>query len=301
MELLLMKIYLLFILILSYSCAHNSKGPVREIKENLKTEGWRTTGFMGPESAYFDPATQLIFVSNVAGLPLAKDKKGWISILSAKGKLLNSKWVGGLNAPKGLRSRGDSLWVSDIDRVVEISINSGRIINKYEVAGAEFLNDLAIDEVGSVYISDMFTGKVHKISNGKISTILTKEDIGQYPNGLFYQDGQLYIAGWGKNINKKTFATDQLGSLLKVNLRNMKITQITGPLGYLDGLEKTSDSNWLVSDWVNGKVFKVTQAGAVSLLYKGKQGTADIGYIPGKENLLVPLMNENQTISIPLR
>src|SRR4051794_13239524 len=74
-----------------------------------------TQGIDAPESAYFEPVTGYIFVSNVAGKPDEKDGKGWISKLDADGTVLAEKWVSGFNAPKGLRAAGGILWVGDID------------------------------------------------------------------------------------------------------------------------------------------------------------------------------------------
>jgi len=39
-----------------------------------------------PESIYYEPNTNLIFISNIVGEGTKKDRKGHISILSASGK-----------------------------------------------------------------------------------------------------------------------------------------------------------------------------------------------------------------------
>src|SRR5215510_3909136 len=70
-----------------------------------------------PESAYYDATSNAIFVSSINGDVLAKDGNGYISRLGADGKVVNAKWATGLNAPKGLRSVGGTLWVTDIDQV----------------------------------------------------------------------------------------------------------------------------------------------------------------------------------------
>ena len=79
---------------------------------------------------------------------------GHISRLAADGKVVNAKWATGLNAPKGLRSVGGTLWVTDIDEVVAIEIASGRITSRVKIDGAKFLNDLATAPDGTVYASD---------------------------------------------------------------------------------------------------------------------------------------------------
>ncbi len=68
-----------------------------------------------------------MFVSSINGQILDRDGNGYISRLSPDGKVVNAKWVTGLDAPKGMRSIGDTLWVSDIDEVVAIDIAKGQI------------------------------------------------------------------------------------------------------------------------------------------------------------------------------
>ena len=107
---------------------------------------WNLTGdFNAPESAYYDAGSDAVFVSSINGQILEKDGNGFISRLSTDGKVVSAKWVTGLNAPKGLRSVGGTLWVSDIDEVLAIDIASARILRRVRVDGAQFLNDLARD------------------------------------------------------------------------------------------------------------------------------------------------------------
>ena len=79
-----------------------------------------------PESAYYDAASKSVFVSSINGQIAEKDGNGYISRLSPDGKVINAKWATGLNAPKGLRSVGGTLWVTDIDEVVGLEIATGR-------------------------------------------------------------------------------------------------------------------------------------------------------------------------------
>ena len=92
---------------------------------------WDLKGdFAAPESAYYDAASNSVFVSSINGQILDKDGNGYISRLSPDGKVVTAKWVTGLNGPKGLRSVGGTLWVADIDEVVGIEIASGKITSR---------------------------------------------------------------------------------------------------------------------------------------------------------------------------
>src|SRR5436305_14796195 len=61
-------------------------------------------GIAAPESVYVDSDSGFIFVSNINGMPDQRDGNGYISKLSADGKMVTAQWVTGFNAPKGLRS-----------------------------------------------------------------------------------------------------------------------------------------------------------------------------------------------------
>src|SRR5690606_14654958 len=102
---------------------------------------------------------------------------------------LEREWVSGLNAPKGMGIMDGKLYVTDIDEIVEIEIESKQITNRYPVEGAVFLNDLDTYQ-GIVYVSDSRASNIHVLENGKVRTF-AKEQKGI--NGLRVSDkGTLY-------------------------------------------------------------------------------------------------------------
>ena len=145
---------------------------VEEVKTPTLTLLWESAdSLMTNESVLFDTESGNLYVSNIEGQdPLQKDGKGSIAILSKEGKILNPAWITGLNAPKGMAISNGKLYVTDIDEFVEIDIATAKISNKWKVDGAQFLNDVATHN-GTVYFTDMNTGKVHTYANGAISTI----------------------------------------------------------------------------------------------------------------------------------
>jgi outer membrane protein assembly factor BamB len=117
-------------------------------------------GLAQPESAHYDSASTTLFISNLSGGAADKDGKGWIAKADADGKMIAAQWVKDLNAPKGLRSYQGTLWVTDIDRVLAIDIKTGQIKHTIAVEGAKFLNDVAVDNDGVVYVSEMHDSKI---------------------------------------------------------------------------------------------------------------------------------------------
>ena len=260
-------------------------------KSRLKVVWSITKGLKAPESAYHDAKSGYLFLSQIGeGGGASKDGDGWITKLTLKGKIVKDKWVTGLNAPKGIRSHGNTLWVSDIDRVVAIDIAKGKVKKIVKVPGAKFLNDLATGPDGSVYVSDMVSSTVIKIKDGKPSVFLSGKKI-QHPNGLLVHKGSLILGGWGKGFNPADFTTKVDGQLLRVDLATKKQTIITPkPTGHLDGIEADGKGGFIVTDWISGNLFHINKKGESYVIQKFPKGLADHAYLVKKRLLIVPEM-----------
>jgi sugar lactone lactonase YvrE len=254
-----------------------------------------TEGVQSPESAYYDADSGFLFVSQIGGGgPTGKDGDGYISKLTADGRMEALKWVAGLNAPKGLRSHGGRLWVSDIDQIVGVDIAEGRIAQRIEVPEAKFLNDVACDEGGAVYVSDMRANRIYRYADGELD-VFAEVDEAESPNGLLVVGNRLVVAGWGAGADKP-------GRLYALDLKTAEKAFITPePLGSLDGLETVAEGRYLVSDWSAGKIFYVNTDGAARTILELPQGSADIGYLPERQLLIVPQMMENKITAYRLR
>lgn len=261
----------------------------------MKENSWKYTNKVAnPESVYFDKTSGMVFIANVDGGGDQKDGKGHISMLTASGKEVHAKWIKGLNGPKGMRVHKGKLWVSDIDRVVVINIAKRKIVKKIPVNGAKFLNDVAIDRKGVVYVSDTLTSKIHRIKKYKVSTFMEGKIL-ESPNGLLVKGNLLYVAAWGLTTD---WSTKTPGILYSINLKTKRMDfVIRGPLGNLDGLEIDNNGNFLVSDWVAGKIYRITPQGRITKIFEGKKGLADIGYIPQEDKILIPYMQNNKVFT----
>ena len=280
------KIYLLFVYIFIHSAfAEDKQSTVLwSINENIKA----------PESCYYNKSTGHLYISQIGeGGGMGKDGDGWISKYDLKGKLIKDKWAVGLNAPKGLRSDGSRIWVTDIDRIVSYNIDSGVKEHDIKIDGAKFLNDLACSKDGTVYFSDMIASKIYQYKNKQISVLVEGAEI-EHPNGLLVEGENLIIGAWGKEI-QDDFTTKTLGRLLSLNLKTKKITPITAkPLGNLDGVESDGKGGYVVTDWIAGKVFHVQKSGAYKTLATFPKGAADHAFITDKKILILPEMLENK-------
>lgn len=277
----------IFITVAFTYCSQKETGNVIENTQSTTpslTFLWETGADLTTcESVLYHEETDQIFVSNIEGEGTTKDGIGSISIIDKEGNIVKRDWVKGLNAPKGMAIKEGSLFVTDIDELVEIDIASAKVINKYKVADAEFLNDAATD--GShIYFSDMRKGKIHKLEDGQITTIAENQP---NINGLQFNDqGDLFgldAEGLKKYSKKGTFEI--------VN------TTVTGG----DGLEYLGDDKWLASRW-QGEVYLVAGNDEYKLLdtKDEKSNTADIGYIKKERILLIPTFMKNKVVAYKL-
>jgi len=254
---------------------------------NKVKEVWQTDAkLQTPESVLYYPKDNILFVSNIAGSPTGKDNTGFISKVDLEGNIVDLKWVEGISAPKGMAVNNGKLYVSNIDELVEIDIKKNEIINRYPAAGAKFLNDVAVDRNGNVYVSDMGTNKIWYLHSG-LFEIWFDTDL-QNPNGLYAEKDNLLVG------NKDY--------ILKINYQTKKSSKYIENTGSIDGLVPTGTGAYLISDWKE-HVYLVKVGAERELIFaSGKEGVnaADIEYIPSKKILLIPTFFNNRVVAYKL-
>ena len=252
-----------------------------------------------PESVFIDQNSKQLFVSNVAGKPDEKDGRGWILVAPLSNPENLEMLVEGIHAPKGMTVCAGSLWVTNIDEVLEVGISEKKILNRYPIQNAKFLNDITSDKNCTVYISDTFGNTIYEFNKVWSSIQYPRPFVSglmtDAPNGLFVDEQYLYVASWG--IPNDDWSTNVPGSFFKFNLKTKeKVSIVSGPLGNLDGLEKTLEGNFIISDWMNGNIYVVNKLNEVKIISQGIKNPADIGYDIKESVLYIPSMSENKVI-----
>ena len=260
---------------------------------------WEVSGLNMPESAVYDSRTNIIFVSNIHGKPNEKDGVGYISTLRPDGSVIQFNWVEGFHAPKGMIVVGDKIYVSDIDHLVEVDINHGRISGKWRAEGAIFLNDTAIDSSGNIYVSDMLGNSIFRLSNDRLELWVTGDEL-LAPNGLMVKGNDLLMATWG--VRTEGFSTSVVGHLKTVSLDSHSVASFGNgtPVGNLDGLEPDGNGSYLVTDWMAGALYRIQPSGDADLLLDLNQGSADLEYIQSKGLVLIPMMLDGKLVAYKL-
>lgn len=208
---------------------------------------WSVSGLKNPESAVLSADASFLYVSMIDGEADAVDGQGQIARISLDGKILDAKWVKGLNAPKGLALRGDRLFASDLTELLEIDTKHGRVIQRYPVPEARFLNDVAVVPKGNplsgdVLVSDSGRASITRFHQGEVQEWL-RDDRLKSINGLLAQPKRLLIS-------------TMQGRLLAVDWDSRSITDLAENLGNGDGLADLGGNRFLVSEWP-GQLFLV--------------------------------------------
>ncbi len=278
------------------------------------TSVWQVDGLSNPESVTYDWVRDQYFVSNMAGDGLSGDGQGFISLISGNGELINKNWVTGLNAPKGLAIRGDTLFVASLtsgaalgdnglqdltSQVVAIDIETGAIVAEIPAPGAHLLNDTAVGPHGNVYVSDLGGNAIYRLQNGTFQPWL--ESLGlQDPNGLFVDSRNVYVASFGLLSDPDTGVYDfdnPLGFPKKVDVRSKEITNLNNstPLGLLDGITAFRFRTWLVTNKTDFLLQLLNRRGEVITSTMLAGDPADLTYVPSQRLVVIPFASNGDT------
>lgn len=236
-----------------------------------------------PESVLIHGKT--LYVSLIDGEGNAKDGIGGVGQLNMDGSVKNLNWITGLNAPKGLGMYKDKMYVADLDVIVVIDINKGKVLEKLEAPGAIFLNDITVDSKGVVYVSDTRKGFIYKVTGNKVE--LYMENV-KSANGLKAIGTDLYVLAGPE--------------LWKINAKK-EITVITkGFEKGGDGVEPVGNGDFLVTCWP-GIIYYVKADGSFEKILdvQGQMNTADLAYDAKNKMLYIPTFNKKSVIAYKLK
>jgi len=235
------------------------------------------------ESAHYEKSDDMIYVANIEGGPAEKDGVGSISKLNTKGEIIERNWVSGLNAPKGMTVLGDFLYVTDVDKLLEIELATGKINKSYAIEDAVFLNDADTDGE-RIYFTDMKANKILYLENGEIKIFAENQP---NINGLRIGNGNTLYGLDADGLKK--YNSD--GSFEIIN------DTVTGG----DGLIVLDEDTFIASKW-GGEIYLIQNGEAVKLLdtTAEESNTADIGYIPKDKLVIVPTFFKDKVVAYKL-
>ena len=253
------------------------------------------TGLVNPESVAVGPDRR-IYITEIGEFD--KDGDGRVLVIDPDGKAV--PFATGLDDPKGMVAWLNWLYVTDNKRVVKIDRKG-----KVEVIAAEaafptpplFLNDIAVDELGTLYVSDSGDlkgngGAIFRIpQKGKITLVADPKRIPamKTPNGLV-MDGKSFLL-------MLDFGS---GELLRVKIADGSASKIADGFDGGDGLAWDWFGRLFITSWKNGKVWAIARPGAEPVLIaSGFQSAADLCLDPTGKFILVPDMKAGTLTALP--
>jgi len=255
--------------------------------KNLKKLWESEKLFKTSESVLYDPKRDVLYVTNFDQFNMGNPRaQQFISKVSLSGKIKELKWVDSLNNPLGITIYKDRLFTAERNAIAEIDLDKGKVIKRYPIPGSLFLNDIAIDNSGNIYVTDSRKNVIWRYSDGSAEEWLIGDEVLD-PNVLYIQGTTLFFGNSG----------DQ--SLKSVNLLDKSIKTIAKfETGFIDGFRIDENGNYLVSLW-KGKLYRVTPEGdKTKILDTTTPGffSADFEYIKEKNLLIIPTFFGNAVV-----
>jgi len=254
-------------------------------------------GFSNPESIFVDK--DYIYVSNIGKKPepLEKDGDGFISKLDKNGAILELKFITHLNAPKGMMSLANVLYIVDIDSLYGFDLNSKEELFALPIKDAIFLNDIVKFDDNTLLLSDTATGLIYKFDiKTKQYEEFLKLDTKLFGgvNGLYLKNHKLFMAGY--NVDGISG-----GVVMSYDLRSKKLEILKKEKQAYDGIFGFKDS-LLVSSWgenLNGIIYRLEKTKSSELDLPFMKGPADI--FVDKDDLWIPKMLEGKILRVKLQ
>jgi sugar lactone lactonase YvrE len=257
-------------------------------------------GFETPEAIIHDEVADVYLVSNINGSPFEADDNGFISRVAPDGQVVELKWIDGerenvaLDAPKGMALTEDTLYVADITRLRAFDRETGKPKFAVSVPGSTFLNGVAVDGEGGVYVSDTGaepgpsglspsgTDAVYYLAGAREVVTVVRDPMLDGPNGLAPADEGVWVA------------TFRDARIYRVTRDGRRHDTMRLPGGQLDGLVRLPDGSLLVSSWAAQAVYHGAPTTAFTAVVKGVEAPASIGYDTVRQRVLVPLFQRNE-------
>lgn len=283
------NLVLLFTVILLFSCntakKQNTSAENTEDTQSYKLDlVWESdTLLRTPESVLIDRSRNILYVSNINSGPWEKDGNGFISKMDKSGNILQLKWIEGFSAPKGMGISGNSLFIADIDELVEANIETGEIVHRIAFDDNPQLNDITVDADGVVYVSGSESQKIYAVKNGKVEVFI-EGGAGERLNGLYWEKDRMLLI---------TSASSQFK---EINLNTKEVKVISENIGQGDAIVSVGDGSYITTSWA-GAIFYIGKDGKPNQLLNTEEigeNTADADFSVEDQILYVPTFFKNQ-------
>jgi sugar lactone lactonase YvrE len=245
------------------------------------------TDFKGPESIVYDKTSHCLYVSNYNRNP--KNGENYnadcISKVDLNGELIEKEFAGNLTCPTGLSIFNGKLYIVERFGIVQFDIGTGQVETRYRINGPGFLNDIAVDADGYIYVTVSDKQSIYRISNGIVEKWLESNELAGI-NGIIV-DGSKLIAGVTGDSCLKSIA-----------LADKKIEIVARfHSGIIDGVKKYGN-DYLVSHF-EGNIYLVKNDGKVIELLNTREQKgycADFEFVEDQGVFVIPSLWNNSIV-----
>ncbi len=285
-----MKNLLLIILVFSLFSCNQTHKKNNNPEKSTKTASYKLellwesdTTVRTPESVLLDRKRDVLYVSCINENPWEKDGNGYITQMDKKGKITDLEWITGLDGPKGMGINGNSLFIADINSVVEANIETGEIINKFELEGKPDLNDITVADDGTVFVSGSGTNTIYELTDGNLEPIFEGKADERF-NGLLWEKERMLLLTSNSSI------------FYQIPWETMEATTIAENMGHGDAIAPVGDGGYITTNW-KGAVNYVSPEGNVSELLNTldkEENAADCDFCIENQTLYLPTFFKNR-------
>ncbi len=226
-------------------------------------------GLCDPETVIHDPARDLLIVSNIC--QFKANGEGYLSLVSPDGQIHTERWVDGLNAPAGMAIHHRRLYIADLDRVQVVDLDQGAVVDTLvPTPAAKTLNDIAVGDDGTVFVSDSASHRVLQMSNGNWVRL---QPTFRFANGLHLSGDTLWVGGdrlWQVTLTSGVVETIRPNQLIDI-----------------DGIDPDGAGGLTISQ-VGGSVWRLSADGKLTRWQVPRVSSANHGFIAAHQLIVVP-------------
>lgn len=217
---------------------------------------WKIDGFDRPESLIPNADGSEIYVSNINGKSGIEDGNGYISRVSLDGKVIEKKWITGLDGPLGISLDKGKIYATDVNDLVIINAGSGEVEKRIPVPETGFLNDVTVVN-DRVFFSDTGADTLYSYTNDDgLSVYKSGEEVNAL-NGLLPDGDNLLLTMM------------QTGELMSVDLSDGSMTTIGSGIINGDGIGILPGGGYIITSY-SGEIYQIKSATETILLLDSK-------------------------------
>jgi hypothetical protein len=235
------------------------------------------------EAAEFDPIHHRFLISNGSN----------VMEVNSAGQAIGEIGGGTPQSSYGMEVIGNTLFTIVGSAVKAYDLETGSLISSITIAGAGFLNGMASDGAGRVWVTDFGASDIIEIDYSDLQNpayTIVVSNTGVTPNGICYDEAnnRLVFVAWSGSTSDIT----------AVSLADYSLTTLVAnaSLNSIDGIDNDSYGNYFLASWTPQRITKYNSDFSVSEVITvagGLNNAADIAYAEEIDTLIIPNSGNN--------